>query len=161
MVGLGLLATTIGVVAYVGYRQRETRSLRRDVELARSLRELAGTDDVRLAAVEEFEVGIYQRLFYASVIGPRARSAAWALLGCVLSVAGVLVTGRFPGVVGTSAHIAVGILAVVFGVVTVVFVVMALYHAATTPRVSFAESYGAQSSGTEPSSRVDPAEQPD
>ena len=39
--------------------------------------------------VEEYETTIYQRLFYASVIGP-VRAAAWALLGAALAAFGAL-----------------------------------------------------------------------
>ncbi|MFZ2242022.1 MAG: hypothetical protein WAV90_21095, partial [Gordonia amarae] len=77
--GLGLIAAAVAVVAYVHYRDKETARLGTGAELARELRSLAGGDPVRIAAVEEYETTIYQRLFYASVIGPRVRAAAWAL----------------------------------------------------------------------------------
>ena len=141
LIGLGLLAAALGVVAYVRYRSRETVSLGRDVDLARSLRELAGDDEVRLAAVDEFELAVYQRLFYASVIGPRLRSAAWSLLGAVLTAGGVLATAGGDGIASTTIHVATAVLAVVFTAATVWFAGLAVYHTATTPRVSFAESY--------------------
>ncbi|GAC67149.1 hypothetical protein [Gordonia soli] len=138
--GLGLAAATVAVIAYVRYRSRETAVLHRDTDLARSLRELAGDDAVRLAAIDEFELSVFQRLFYASVIGPRLRSAAWALLGAVLATAGALVTGG-DGLVQSTAHIAAIILAIAFAVGALAFGALAIYHAATTPRVSFADSY--------------------
>lgn len=139
--GLGLIAAAIAVVAFVRYRDRETDTLRRDVTLARELRDIAGDDAVRLAAVEEFELAIYQRLFYASTVGPRIRSAAWALLGTALSVVAVLATDVGDGVTWTIVHVCATVLAVVFGLATVVFASLAIYHTATTPRVSFRDSY--------------------
>ncbi|MFW0793588.1 hypothetical protein AAFP30_07235 [Gordonia sp. CPCC 205515] len=141
VVGLGLIAVTVGVIAYVRYRERETRKLQGDVTLARDLRALAGDDAVRLAAVDEFELAIYQRLFYASVVAPRLRSAAWALLGTVLAVVAVLFSASGGGLTFDVVHIAALVLAVVFGVAAVVFVALAAYHSATTPRVSFKDSY--------------------
>ena len=139
--GLGLLAAAIGVIAFVRYRERETTSLQRDVTLARELRDLAGGDDVRLAAVDEFELAIYQRLFYASVVAPRIRSAAWALLGAALALSAALATGSADGILGTVIHVVTIVLGVVFGVATLFFAGLAVFHSASTPRVSFAESY--------------------
>ncbi|AZG47395.1 hypothetical protein D7316_04004 [Gordonia insulae] len=140
--GLGLLAAALGVIAFVRYRERETASMQRDVTLARELRELAGGDDVRLAAVDEFELAIYQRLFYASVVAPRIRSAAWALLGTALAVTATLATAAGDGLLYTVVHVSTIVLAAVFGVATLVFTALALFHTATTPRVSFEDSYG-------------------
>lgn len=139
--GLGLIAAAIAVVAFVRYRDRESDTLRRDVALARELRDIAGDDAVRLAAVDEFELAIYQRLFYASTVGPRIRSAAWALMGTALSVVAVLATDGVDGTTWAVVHIAAIVLAVVFGLATVVFAGLAIYHTATTPRVSFRDSY--------------------
>lgn len=144
VVGLGLIAVTFGVIAYVRYRGRETGRLRGDVTLARELRAIAGDDAVRLAAVDEFELAIYQRLFYASVVAPRIRSAAWALLGAVFAVVAVLFTASGGGLTYTAVHIAALVLAAVFGLATVVFAALAAYHSATTPRVSFKESYAGE-----------------
>lgn len=142
--GLGLLAAAIGVIAFVRYRERETASLQRDVTVARELRELAAGDYVRIAAVDEFELAIYQRLFYASVVGPRVRSAAWSLLGTTLALTAALVTADVGGILGTVVHIVAVVVGAVFGVSTLFFTGLAVFHSATTPRVSFAESYGAE-----------------
>ena len=130
MVGLGLVAATVATIAYVRTREREADRLARAAGLARELRELADGDPVRLAAVEEYEVTLYQRLFYSSIVTPRLRGAAWALLAAVLSAVGA-VASRGDGVV----------LAVLFGIAAIVYGVLALVHVATTPRVSFSESY--------------------
>ncbi|NDZ92640.1 hypothetical protein G3I13_20855 [Streptomyces sp. SID6673] len=141
VVGLGLLAAAVSVIAFVRYRERETTTLQRDVALARELRDLAGGDDIRVAAVDEFELAIYQRLFYASVVAPRIRSAAWALLGAVLAVAAALATGPGDGLLYSVVHIVAVIVAVGFGIAAVAFAALAVFHTATTPRVSFADSY--------------------
>ncbi len=143
VVGLGLVAAAIGVIAFVRYRGRETAMLRGDVALARDLRELAGDDEVRLAAVDEFELAIYQRLFYASVVAPRIRSAAWALLGTALAMTAALAADSGDGVLYDIVTIAAIVVAVVFAIATLTYAVLAVYHTATTPRVSFAESYAA------------------
>ena len=132
MVGLGLVATALGVIGFVRYRERESTSLQRQTQLARELRDLAGGDEVRLAAVDEFSLTIYQRLFYVSVVAPWIRSAAWALLGAALAGAGALATGPLAGV---------------FAVAALVYVGIALYHSATTPRVSFSDSYADEDAG--------------
>lgn len=142
--GLGLLAATVGVIAFVRYRQRETASLQRDVALARDLRDLAGDDEVRRASVDEFELAIYQRLFYTSVVGPRIRSAVWALLGAVLAMTAALAASAGDGVLYTVAQIAALVLAAVFTLAALIFAALALVHTATTPRVSFAESYATE-----------------
>lgn len=141
MVGLGLVATALGVIGFVRYRERESTSLQRQTQLARELRDLAGGDEVRLAAVDEFSLTIYQRLFYVSVVAPWIRSAAWALLGAALAGAGALATGPLDGVFATVAHIAAILVSAVFAVAALVYVGIALYHSATTPRVSFSDSY--------------------
>lgn len=134
--GIGLAAVTIATIAFVAYRQRESASLSRDVELARSLRDLADGDAARLAAVDEFEVAVYRRLFYSSVIGPRLRSFAWALLAAVLAGAGALALDKLDGVV---AMVLWGVLlaaTIVFAVAALGFAGMAALQAATTPRVT-------------------------
>ena len=140
MVGLGLVAATVATIAYVRTREREADRLARAAGLARELRELADGDPVRLAAVEEYEVTLYQRLFYSSIVTPRLRGAAWALLAAVLSAVGA-VAARGDGVVLGAVHIGAVVLAVLFGIAAVVYGVLALVHVATTPRVSFCESY--------------------
>ncbi|OBA58639.1 hypothetical protein [Gordonia sp. 852002-10350_SCH5691597] len=140
MVGLGLVAATVATIAYVRTREREADRLARAAGLARELRELADGDPVRLAAVEEYEVTLYQRLFYSSIVTPRLRGAAWALLAAVLSAVGA-VASRGDGVVLGAVHIAAVVLAAFFGIAAIVYGVLALVHVATTPRVSFSESY--------------------
>ena len=140
---IAVLAVTIATIGYVRYRQNETSTLRNDADLAVLLRDLAGEDAVRLAAVDEFETAVYQRLFYTRAIGPRARAAAWALLGAVLATSGVLLLDGDTGTAGVVAWAAAIVLAIGFGVAALVFVVLAVYAALTTPRVSFDESYEA------------------
>ncbi|MBM7368370.1 hypothetical protein [Gordonia hydrophobica] len=138
---IAVLAATVATIAYVRYRQHETSVLRNDADLAVRLRELAGTDAVRLAAVDEFETAVYERLFYTRAVGPRFRAAAWALLGAVLSTAGVLLLDGNSSTASVVAWAAAIVLAIGFGVAAVVFLALAGYAALTTPRVSFAESY--------------------
>ena len=71
---------------------------------------------------------------------PRLRGAAWALLAAVLSAVGA-VASRGDGVVLGAVHIGAVVLAVLFGIAAIVYGVLALIHVATTPRVSFSESY--------------------
>ena len=144
MAGIGLLAVVVAGVAFVRYRDRETEQLRRGASLAGELRALAAGDAVRLAAVEEYETSLYQRLFYVSTVSPRVRSAVWCLLAAVLSAAGALAT-RGDGLALTIVHWAALFLAVVFVLATLFFAGLAAFHAATTPRVSFAESYASDS----------------
>ncbi|WP_439031367.1 hypothetical protein [Gordonia terrae] len=150
MVGLGLVAATVGVVAFVRYREREAVTLQRHTQLARELRELAGTDEVRLAAVDEFSLTIYQRLFYTSVVAPWIRSAAWALLAATLTGAGALAVEPLDGVFATVSQIAAIAGCAIFAVAALVCAGVALYHSATTPRVSFSDSYAAQEDDAEP-----------
>ncbi|WP_040517783.1 hypothetical protein [Gordonia aichiensis] len=140
MVGLGLIAATVATIAYVRTREREADRLARAAGLARELRELADGDPVRLAALDEYEVSLYQRLFYSSTVTPRLRAAAWALLAAVLAAAAA-VASRGDGLVIGAVHIGAIVLAVLFGVAAVVYGVLAMIHVATTPRVSFSESY--------------------
>lgn len=149
LAGLGLLALALTVIAYVWYRQRESTTLARDVELARSLRELAAGDPVRLASVDEFEVTLYQRLFYVSSVGPRLRSAAWALLGGVFASAAALLLARLPGTAADVCWIVALILAAVFGIAVIVQLALAVFAALTTPRVSFEDSYAADPSDSD------------
>ncbi|AUH67718.1 MULTISPECIES: hypothetical protein [Gordonia] len=136
-----VLAATIATIAFVRYRQNETAVLKRDAELAASLRELAGTDAVRLAAVEEFETAVYERLFFSRAIGPRIRSAVWALLGGVLAASAVLLLDGIDSAVGVVAWAAAIVFAIGFTLAAVVYAAVAGYSALTTPRVSFADSY--------------------
>ena len=89
-VGIFLIAVVVGIGGYVWYGQSEAVRLGTDVDLARTLRTVVGGDLVRVAAIEEFESAIFERLFYVSTVGPRARGAAWALLGTVLAAFGAL-----------------------------------------------------------------------
>lgn len=143
LAGLGLLAAALATVAYVRYRQREWSSLLREVELARGLRDLADGDAVKLACVDEFEVTVYQRLFYESAVGPRLRSAAWALMATLLAAVAALLFDGVDGVAADVFWIVSLIVAFLFGMAVLVYLVLAVYSAATTPRVSFADSYAA------------------
>lgn len=136
-----LVAVTIAVLAFIAYRRRESKALTRDAALARDLRDAAGGDAVRLAAVDEFETAIYQRLFYASTVGPKVRASAFSLLGLALSLGLAVVLAPLDGFTATTAKTIAAVLAVGFGLATVAFAAWAVYHAVSTPRVSFAESY--------------------
>ncbi|WP_245549770.1 hypothetical protein [Gordonia effusa] len=138
--GLGLIAATVAIIAFVRYRAQESTRLLADLGLSERLRTVAGADAVRLAAVDEFETGVYRRLFYAGVVGPRVRSAAWSLLGLILAVAAALAIGPLDGGSATAAYVLAGIFAVGFGVAAAVNAGLAIYHTAATPRVSFDES---------------------
>ena len=142
--GIGLFAMTVATIAFVAYRQRESASLLRDAELARSLRELADGDAVRLAAVDEFETNVYRRLFFSSVIGPRLRSVAWALLGAVLAGAGALALDNLDGIVAMVLWGVLLAVTVVFALAALGFAGAAAFQAATTPRVTVGYSEPAE-----------------
>ncbi|MFT3716273.1 MAG: hypothetical protein QM774_10090 [Gordonia sp. (in: high G+C Gram-positive bacteria)] len=142
LAGGGLLAAVVAAVAYATLRQRETVALNRGTELARNLRDLAGDDPVRLAAVDEYEVSLYERLFYASTVGPRLRSAVWALLAAVLAAVPALLLDGRSGALALILWIVALLLLIGFAVAAAVYLALAVVAAATTPRVSFAESYG-------------------
>lgn len=141
--GIGLLAVVVAAIAYIRYRERETRTLRAGASLATEMRELARGDAVRLAAVDEYELALYQRLFYVATVSPRIRAAVWALVGAVLAGGGGVAT-RGSGVYVTVLHGASIFLALVFALATLFYAGLAIFHAATTPRVSFAESYASE-----------------
>jgi len=144
-VGIFVLAVVVGVGLYVRYRQTEAQRLEKDVDLAVKLRSVAGDDPVRAAAVDEFETAIYERLFYVSTVGPRARGAAWALLGTVLSAfASLWVSGD--GVIERVVHYGFAVVAAGFVLTFVVFLALTVYAATTLPRISFADSYDAEPS---------------
>lgn len=137
--GLGLIAATAAIIGFVRYRAHESARLRVDLGLSADLRGAAGADPVRLAAVDEFETGVYRRLFYVSVVGPRVRGAAWSLLGLILAVAGALAVSPLRGGLATTAYVLTGAFAIVFGVAAAVNTGLAIYHTVATPRVSFDE----------------------
>ena len=136
-----LLAVTLAVVAFVAYRRREATALSRDAALARDLRDAAGGDAVRLAAVDEFETAIYQRLFFAAVVGPKVRAAAFSLLGLALALGLAVILAPMDGLTATTAKSIAAVVAVGFGLAAIGYAVWAVYHLVSTPRVSFAESY--------------------
>jgi hypothetical protein len=142
-VGIFLFTVVLGIGGYVRYRQSEAGRLDRDVDLAVKLRSVAGDDPVRAAAVDEFETAIYERLFYVSTVGPRARGAAWALLGAVLAAFGALWVGDGDAVIDDVVHYGLAAVAVGFGLVFLVFLGLTLYAATSMPRISFADSYAA------------------
>lgn len=140
--GAALLAAVIAAAAYTVTRQRETAALSRGADLARELRALAAGDPVRIAAVDEYETSLYERLFYVAAVGPRLRSAVWALLAAVLAaVPAVLLDGK-DGAVSLILWIGSLLLLIGFAVAAAVYFALAAVAAATTPRVSFPESYG-------------------
>lgn len=141
-VGIFLIAVVFGIGLYVRYRQNEAARLDRDVDLAVKLRTTAGQDPVRAAAIDEFEVAIYERLFYASTVGPRARGAAWALLGAVLAAFGALWVRDGGGVITDVVHYGLAAVAAGFALTFLVFLGLTLYAATSMPRISFADSYG-------------------
>jgi hypothetical protein len=143
-VGIFLLAVVVGIGGYVRYRQSEAVRLDRDVDLAVKLRSVAGTDPVRAAAVDEFETAIYERLFYASTVGPRARGAAWALLGAVLAAFGSLWVGDGDAVIADVVHYGLAAVAIGFALTFLVFLGLTIYAATSMPRISFADSYEAE-----------------
>lgn len=137
--GLGLIAATVGIIAFVRYRSHESARLSVDLGLSAQLRAAAGADAVRLAAVDEFETDVYRRLFYVSVVAPRVRSAAWSLLGLLLAVAAALAVSPLGGGLATAAYILAGVFAVGFAIATLTHAGLAVYHTVATPRVSFDE----------------------
>ena len=141
-VGIFLIAVVLGVGLYVRYRQNEAVRLNRDVDLAVKLRTVAGQDPVRAAAIDEFETAIYERLFYASTVGPRARGTAWALMGAVLAAFGALWVRDGGGIVDDVVHYGLAAVAAGFALTFLVFLGLTLYAATSMPRISFAESYG-------------------
>jgi hypothetical protein len=143
-VGIFLLAVVVGIGGYIRYRQSEAVRLDRDVDLAVKLRSVAGADPVRAAAVDEFETAIYERLFYASTVGPRARGAAWALLGAVLAAFGSLWVGDGDAVIDDVVHYGLAAVAIGFALTFLVFLGLTVYAATSMPRISFADSYGAE-----------------
>lgn len=137
------IVAVVAVVFYVRYRSRESLRLHRDAKLAAAMKDAARNDPVRLAAVSEYETRNYERLFYVANVGPRARSAAWSLLGLAVTI-GVLLTVGSPsgGSVANSVIFwLVVALSVVFGVALLVFTALAIQAAVSLPRISFAENY--------------------
>ncbi len=140
-VGIFLFAVVVGVGLYVRYRQTESVRLDRDVDLAAKLRSVAADDAVRAAAVDEFETAIYERLFYVSTVGPRARGAAWALLGTVLAAFGALWVSGGDAIAQTAVHYGFIAVAIGFALAFLVFLALTIYAATSMPRISFTDSY--------------------
>lgn len=143
------IGVVLAVVAYVGHRRREGTRLDREAALAGRLRELAGGDPVRLAAVDEFETRIYQRLFGVSTIGPRATATAWAFLATVLSVVGALSVQSGSGLLRDVVYYVLLALTVVSAIVTAVLLTYALHAAISLPRISFDSPYTEASDSTD------------
>ncbi|MBJ7291769.1 MAG: hypothetical protein JHC79_22920 [Williamsia sp.] len=154
VVAVGIVATVVAIVGYVGYRRQEGARLDREAALASRLRELAGGDPVRLAAVDEFETRIYQRLFGVSTVSPRVTAAAWAFLGTVLSTVGLLAAEPVDGVLYDVVFYLLVAFAVIFGIAFLVLLVLAMYAATSLPRISFEDSYAEEpdSASTDPAS---------
>ncbi|WP_229704953.1 hypothetical protein [Williamsia phyllosphaerae] len=141
VVAVGIAATVVAIVGYIGYRRQEGARLDREAALASRLRELAGGDPVRLAAVDEFETRIYQRLFGVSTVSPRVTAAAWAFLGAVLSTVGLLATKPLEGALYDAVFYLLIAFAVIFAIAFLVLLVLAVYAATSLPRISFEDAY--------------------
>lgn len=146
-VGIFLFAVVVGVGLYVRYRQTESARLDRDVDLAVKLRSVAGDDAVRSAAIDEFETAVYERLFYVSTVGPRARGAAWALLGTVLAAFGALWVAGGDAIAENAIHYGLLAVAIGFALTFLVFLALTIYAATSMPRISFTESYEPEPAG--------------
>lgn len=141
VVAVGIVATVVAIVGYVGYRRQEGSRLDREAALASRLRDLAGGDPVRLAAVDEFETRIYQRLFGVSTVSPRVTAAAWAFLGAVLSTVGLLAAEPVDGALYEVVFYLLVAFAVIFAIAFLVLLVLAVYAATSLPRISFEDPY--------------------
>ena len=158
VVAVGILATVVAILGYVGHRRQEGSRLDREAELASRLRDLAGGDPVRLAAVDEFETRIYERLFGVSTVSPRVIAAAWALLGTVLSVVGLLAAEPVDGALYDAVFYLLVAGALIFGIAFLVLLALALYAATSLPRISFEDSYADES---DPIDAESPGETPE
>ncbi len=141
VVAVGIVAVVVAIVGYVGYRRQEGTRLDREAVLAGRLRDLAGDDPVRLAAVDEFETRIYQRLFTVSTVGPRATATAWASLGTVLSTVGLLAAQPVDGALYDVVFYLLVAFAAIFAVAFLVLLALTVYAATSLPRISFEDSY--------------------
>ena len=130
------MVTVVAAVAFVAHRRSDARRLEDQAALVERLRSLAGQDPVHRAAVDEFEVRIYQRLFSAGTVGPRLVAATWASVGAVLGAAGSVVAAQGDGVGSSALLVLCGVATAVFAVLTAVHLVRALYAVATLPRVT-------------------------
>ncbi len=141
VVAVGIAATVVAIIGYVRYRQREGFRLDQQAALAGRLRDLAGDDLVRLAAVDEFETRIYQQLFGVSTVGPRATATAWAMLATVLAAAGTLAAKSGDGAAYEITFYLLLVLAVISGITFLVLLALAVHAATSLPRISFDDSY--------------------
>ncbi|WP_299568967.1 hypothetical protein [uncultured Williamsia sp.] len=131
-----VVVTVVAAVAFVAHRRSDARRLEDQAALVERLRSLAGQDPVHRAAVDEFEVRIYQRLFSAGTVGPRLVAAAWAGVGTVLGASGVVVAAQGDGLGSLVLLVLCGVTTAVFGALTAVHLVRALYAVTTLPRVT-------------------------
>ncbi len=131
-----VVVTVVAAVAFVAHRRSDARRLEDEAALVERLRSLAGQDPVHRAAVDEFEVRIYQRLFSAGTVGPRLIAAAWGSVGTVLGAAGTVVAAQGDGLGSLVLLIVCGVATAVFAVLTAVHLVRALYAVTTLPRVT-------------------------
>ena len=131
-----VVLTVVAAVAFVAHRRGDARRLEDQAALVERLRSLAGRDPVHRAAVDEYEVRIYQRLFSAGTVGPRLVAAAWAAVGAVLGAAGIVVAAQDDGLGSLVLLALCGVATAVFAVLTAVHLVRALYAVTTLPRVT-------------------------
>lgn len=131
-----VVVTVVAAGAFVAHRRGDARRLEDQAAVVERLRSLAGTDPVHRAAVDEFEIRIYQRLFSAGTVGPRLVAAAWASVGAVLGAAGTVVAAQGDGLGSLVLLILCGVATAVFGILTVVHLVRTLYAVTTMPRVT-------------------------
>ncbi|MFD0925845.1 hypothetical protein [Williamsia deligens] len=142
-----VVVTVVAAVAFVAHRRADSRRLEDDAALVERLRSLAGPDAVHRAAVDEFEVRIYQRLFSVGTVGPRVIATTWAVVGTVLAAAGTVVAAQADGLGSLVLVIVCGVATAMFGVSAVVFAGRALHAATTLPRVTVDDPPAAEEPG--------------
>jgi hypothetical protein len=131
-----VVLTVATAVAYVAHRRGDARRLEDQAALVERLRSLAGSDAVHRAAVDEYEVRIYQRLFAAGTVGPRLVSAVWAFAAAVLGAAGTVVAAQGDGLGSLVLLIVCGVVTAVFAVLATIHLARALVAVTTLPRVT-------------------------
>ena len=131
-----VVVTAVVAVAFVIHLRGDGRRLEDQAALVERLRSLAGADAVHRAAVDEFEVRIYQRLFAVGTVAPRLVSATWAFVGAVLAAAGTVVAAQGDGLGSLVLLILCGVATAVFAVLAAVHLVRTVYAVTTVPRVT-------------------------
>lgn len=131
-----VVVTVVALGAFVAHRHGDARRLEDQAALVERLRSLAGTDPVHRAAVDEFEVRIYQRLFSTGTVGPRLVAAAWASVGVMLGAAGTVVAAQGDGLGSLVLLILCGVATAAFAVLAIAHLVRTLSAVTTFPRVT-------------------------